>query len=260
VSIGQCLFKATVSMNSLADNPMETISKILSTKCGRDRLSGLEVILFDVDGTVLDRDSAHRRYIERLVYKFPEAVAASTDHHDVIQKLIMDDDRGRKDRNEYAQFVIAQLPNLSWTPEQFLSDYFLNIGQLVEKQEWVIALLKQLRKIFRIGAVTNGGSNNQRTKLKTAGLQSSFDYILISEEVGIQKPNPEIFKMALNALKAEPTCALHVGDDPVNDVIGSKGAGVMACWVSQGLTYPKHLEKPDLYIESIADLRTLLDL
>jgi len=112
--------------------------------------------------------------------------------------------------------------------------------------------------MFRIGAVTNGRSDNQRRKLNTAGLHSSFDCILISEEVGIQKPDPKIFQMALSALKAEPTGALHVGDDEVNDMVGGKNAGVMTCWVSQGLTYPEHLAKPDFYIESIADLKSLL--
>ena len=65
-----------------------------------------------------------------------------------------------------------------------------------------------------------------RTLLDRAGLLRYFAHTAFSDEVGIRKPAPEIFRQALQALGVEPASALHVGDDEVLDVAGAHAAGM----------------------------------
>jgi putative hydrolase of the HAD superfamily len=224
------------------------------------RLSRLRAVLLDLDGTLVDRDSAHLRYLERIVAARPEAVPEGSSVRETVQALVYADDRGRKSRDEFARIAVSRLPGLGWTPEEFLRDYFENIGGLVVRRDWVLDLVRSLRRSYRIAVVSNGGSRNQRRKLESAGLESSFDAVLISDEVGAAKPDPEIFELALRELTVEPSHAMHVGDDEVNDVMGARRAGILTCWVSRGLTFPGTLAAPDFTIESVADLDRLLTL
>lgn len=64
------------------------------------------------------------------------------------------------------------------------------------------------------------------------GLLDSFACTLFSDEVGIRKPDPEIFLRALRTVGGEPETAVHVGDDPVLDVQGPRAAGMRAIQVT----------------------------
>jgi putative hydrolase of the HAD superfamily len=59
-----------------------------------------------------------------------------------------------------------------------------------------------------------------------AGLRGVFESLVFSDECGIRKPDPEIFRLALHRLGASPEEALHVGDDPWLDVQGARQAGM----------------------------------
>jgi putative hydrolase of the HAD superfamily len=67
-----------------------------------------------------------------------------------------------------------------------------------------------------------------------AGLLGLFEVLVFSDECGIRKPDPEIFRLALRRLGASPQEALHVGDDPRLDVEGARQAGMGAIQVAGG--------------------------
>lgn len=99
--------------------------------------------------------------------------------------------------------------------------------------------------------LTNGVPDLQREKLFGAGLGGAFPLTLISGEVGLGKPDPRLFRMALCAFGVEPEEAVMVGDNPERDIKGALLAGLRAVWVDRGhrpkdLRYPAHLEVRDL--------------
>jgi putative hydrolase of the HAD superfamily len=81
--------------------------------------------------------------------------------------------------------------------------------------------------------ITNGPSGLQRGKLAVAGLDDAFDAVIVSGEVGVRKPDPAIFALALEALAVAAGDALHVGDNPIADVRGARDAGLTAVWVDR---------------------------
>ena len=82
--------------------------------------------------------------------------------------------------------------------------------------------------------VTNGNSLLQNTKLDTAGIRDLFDMAVVSDDIGIWKPDKGIFEYAMKTLGVTPEESLFVGDHPVNDIQGALGAGMHAVWVDYG--------------------------
>jgi len=113
-------------------------------------------------------------------------------------------------------------------------------------------LLAALRERgYRLGIVTNGVPDLQRTKLEGAGLNAAFDAVVISGEIDCGKPEPGIFHHICRALAVEPGEAVMVGDNPARDVAGGRAAGLRTVWVQRlGLArdprHPADLECTDL--------------
>lgn len=121
--------------------------------------------------------------------------------------------------------------------------------------------LEALRaKGARLVLLTNGVPDLQREKLFGTGLGEVFDLTLVSGEVGLGKPDPRLFRMALCAFGVGPEEAVMVGDNPERDIKGALSAGIRAVWVDRGHRpkdpwYPAHLEVQDLR-EALALLET----
>jgi len=78
----------------------------------------------------------------------------------------------------------------------------------------------------RMAVVSNGFKEVQRRKLSHAGIDKYFEAVIISDEVGIMKPSPEIFRMAMDAIGGVPSETLMIGDNLENDIIGAREAGI----------------------------------
>ena len=72
----------------------------------------------------------------------------------------------------------------------------------------------------------------QYRKLEVMGLLDFFDFIVTSEETGIEKPAPEFFAKCVEKARCPADRCLFVGDDPVRDAEGSAAAGLRAVWLA----------------------------
>ena len=90
--------------------------------------------------------------------------------------------------------------------------------------------LERLRTLGPLVAITNGNAD-----LGRIGLASCFDAVISSEQVGVAKPDPRIFALALERLGLPAADVLHAGDDLRTDVGGALAAGLQAAWVHRDL-------------------------
>ena len=113
-----------------------------------------------------------------------------------------------------------------------LSEDFLNMTtarfSLLEGAE---ELVRYLAKKYPLTVVTNGFVEVQYEKFDKSGLRDCFAHIVLSEEVGCQKPNPRIFEEALrmNGLQAEDV--VMIGDSWNSDIQGAINAGIDQIWI-----------------------------
>jgi 2-haloacid dehalogenase len=119
-------------------------------------------------------------------------------------------------------------------------------------------VLESLAARAKLCLVTNGLSPVQRGRLARAGIGDLFTGVLISEEIGVSKPDPAFFHRAAAALALDTSQLLCIGDHPTADVRGALGAGIDACWYSpQGAPWPLGEPLPTLIIADLRELEPL---
>lgn len=91
-------------------------------------------------------------------------------------------------------------------------------------------MVRTLAARYPLTIVSNGFIESQYYKFRKSGLEPYFSHIILSEEVGAQKPNPLIFKEALRINHITPYEALMIGDSYTSDVSGARAAGIDQMW------------------------------
>jgi len=124
----------------------------------------------------------------------------------------------------------------------------------------VARLLAGLRHAgMKLALITNGLVETHREKIEILGLASSFDTMLIADDVGLLKPDPEIFLLAARRLEVEPARCVMVGDRFERDVEGAHAAGMRAVWLDlHDSGVPPGKRAPEAIVDSIAAAAALL--
>jgi putative hydrolase of the HAD superfamily len=116
------------------------------------------------------------------------------------------------------------------------------------------ATLTDLGRDHRLALVTNGAPDVQREKLAPTPLATHFDAIVISAELGVGKPDPAIFRAALDALGVASADAVMVGDSLERDIAGARRAGIRSVWLDRAGITTSGIT-PDARVRSLGELR-----
>jgi putative hydrolase of the HAD superfamily len=87
-------------------------------------------------------------------------------------------------------------------------------------------ILAYLKPKYKIHIITNGFEEVQHKKMNNANLLDYFDKIITSEEVGVKKPNPKIFKYAMDKAQAKQEESMMIGDNFEADILGARNVGM----------------------------------
>lgn len=122
------------------------------------------------------------------------------------------------------------------------------------------AVVPRLARRYRLGLLSNfDDARTAREILADTGVAQHFEVVVISAEVRVRKPHPEIFASLLRRLDLASSEVLFVGDNPREDVAGARGAGIAVVWLSDGKgEFPADLEPPDFTIGNLTELPALL--
>jgi putative hydrolase of the HAD superfamily len=217
------------------------------------RAASLLGVFFDLDNTLIDRQTACDGYFIELRRRFPDALAAP----DALDALHRIDDAGLTDRRIFCAEVVRRFPALGMSAAAFWEDFADGlVAATVPCAPAMIAELRACAARFKLAVVTNGSGTRQRAKLARAGLASLFtdEQLVISAEVGAAKPDPRIFQLALQRAGLAADRVLFVGDDPVRDIGGARAAGLRTCWVDHGRSFPASVPPPDLVVRGLEEL------
>lgn len=134
--------------------------------------------------------------------------------------------------------------------EDFLAERF----RLARPYDDVVPGLNALKDSYALGLATNGNSYPDR-----AGLAHFFEFTVYAHVCGFRKPNPAFFAAVCRAAKREPAEIVYVGDSPVDDIVGARGAGFKAVWINRDGVPNAPTPAPDAEITSLLELQELLD-
>ncbi len=215
--------------------------------------------LFDLDNTLWDRDAAIRA-TGRLLHETYPAVRAVTTADEAEAKFAAFDERGLAGRERLIARTLEEWPGIGLSPEE-LAAWYLKWSRLVLPQDPdVLPLLRDLNAAgVPWGIVTNGPSSGQHMTIRSRGLEGLTGCVIVSEEVSCRKPDPAIFRRALDCLGVPPSRdVLFVGDDVAADMVGAKGVGLSTAWVSNGQPWPDGVELPDHQVSHVSQVGPLL--
>jgi putative hydrolase of the HAD superfamily len=120
------------------------------------------------------------------------------------------------------------------------------------------ATLEDLGRDHRLALVTNGAPDVQREKLERSGLGVHFAAVIVSGEVGVGKPDPRVFRAALDGVGVASSDAVMVGDSLSRDIAGAARTGLRAVWLDrEGQARDGDIE-PDVRIRSLTELRAAI--
>jgi putative hydrolase of the HAD superfamily len=94
--------------------------------------------------------------------------------------------------------------------------------------------LERVRAAGLVAGVVSNSNGSVRSILDTLGLARHLHFVLDSAEVGVEKPDPRIFGLALERAAVEPDEAAYVGDLYSVDVVGARAAGIQAVLLDPG--------------------------
>lgn len=123
-----------------------------------------------------------------------------------------------------------------------------------------IEMLEELRaQDYRLHIITNGFQEVQHIKLKNSKLDSYFELVLCSEEVGVTKPNRAIFQYAQQKTDCRSEHAVMIGDDLKADIVGALNAGWHAVHFDPEEKFKKEREVPRIrHLKEIPNVVGLL--
>jgi putative hydrolase of the HAD superfamily len=232
-------------------------------------IKDVKAVIFDIDDTLFDRNRAQREIIHIMIREFPE-IFTGLNAENVIDAFYKSDDAGMREyysggsadsvragRSRAFLKILGLNEDHAGEITRVYLDVYPTIKLPIDDAESVV---NDLSERFQLGIISNGFPDVQYNKLKTLGIEDKFDCILLSEELGIRKPDPEIFWKAANLLAKNPEECIHIGDSYNADAVGSKKAGMLACWFNPNkILMPEANFKPDFEIRRLNELLRILN-
>ena len=127
---------------------------------------------------------------------------------------------------------------------------FLEARNRVTPYPEVAHALERLSTHYTLVALSNGNADVAATPLGRY-----FTDAINAAEAGAAKPDPAMFRLALQRTATPPQQALHVGDHPRQDVRGAAAAGMLSAWLNRhGAPWPAQEPAPDLHLSDLAEL------
>ena len=235
----------------------------------------IKAVFFDLDNTICDSDTAWNiavRETFQLLRKHEPKVSEETltkAWATVHQRLFQQLDAGKCSMAEVRDTRFLHLfKELNLSPSKiteelndFLSTRYLMSLCLYED----VAVLEELHA-YHVGIITNGAhderTDSQLSKVRHLGLTKRIQSLTISGEIGVRKPNFEIFKVACNRANVLLKDAMLVGDSIQNDIIGANRAGMTSVLIDRksDISIPKIADaQPDYSISNLYDVLACLE-
>lgn len=204
----------------------------------------IKVVIFDIDGTLMDHLSAQQAGLEKLYGALEEAQRVSVDEFVAIWQREADRywEQYRAGKITFIQQRLLRVKAVFDCLGEYASDETAMRVFLMYLAEYegswrlygdVLPCLDSL-SAYRLAIISNGDSSHQRRKLERTGIASRFESVVISGDLGVYKPDPEIFERSLRELGVSAEEAVYVGDHLESDALGAREAGIWGIWLARG--------------------------
>lgn len=217
----------------------------------------MRVIIFDLDETLI----SHRNQLEKFIdfqYNNFYSSLKSISFEDWKKTFIKLDNNGYVTKDVVYDnlgeiFKLNINPNILYT--HFLQNFHNYTSSFYGANE-LLHFIKNLN--IKLALITNGGTLIQENKIKVLKYDNIFDEIIISETVGLEKPNSEIFNILLKKLKIKAEECIYIGDHPINDIKGANDVGLRTVWISHNRNWELRDSIPNWIVNDVKEVENII--
>ena len=229
----------------------------------------MKAIVFDVDDTIYDQQVVFDQACRDV---FGELKGVSLVDLFKVNRYYSDESfdamgRGKMTKEEMYIYRIKRAMeefHLPITDEQAVryQERYVYYGTQITVSDQMRQILEYCGERMKLGVITNGPSAHQWRKIKTLNLERwvNPEYIFVSGDVGVNKPERGIFEYASKKMGTQnPEDIVYVGDSYEKDIIGATGAGWNAIWLERrGREVPEDIPERTSIARSEEDLFQLI--
>lgn len=216
-------------------------------------MNKIKAIIFDVDGTLVDRKDAFIRFCNFLIDRYAKDNPYVGTREALIDYMVEIDENGYGGLENFIP-RLNKLWRLPLTIEEFITERNEVFGKMTTAYPELYEVLEALKGRYKLGIITNGYSSVQREKINSVKIAEYFDDIIVSGEQDFAKPDSRIFALSCERLGVTPDEAVYIGDYYPNDIAGAIGAGIMPIWISEGPQ--EHKEYEGIRVRRLRDILT----
>lgn len=199
-------------------------------------------LLFDADGTLYDFKASERIALEEVfihydipyttenieIYHHANALCWKEFEKDVITMAEL---KPKRFRDFFALLGIEISDEEANEASRIYTEGLAKEGILIEGARQV---LERLQNKYELVMITNGIASVQRGRIHTSSTESFYKDIIISEEIGVQKPKKEFFDITLNRINASKEECLVIGDSLSSDILGGRNSSIDTLYLHLG--------------------------
>ena len=201
-----------------------------------------KAVLFDFDETLQDRTAAFEKYMDTFLDTYCPGISKE-EKEKRKEDMRITGKGGYVNRVEWCK-ELCRLWDWNDAPpaEELAEHYDKTFGDHNVIFPHSVELLKELKKCgYIVGVITSG-------------LRPYCDIVTVSGDVGVHKPDPELFRIVAKRLNLKPEECVYVGDHPINDIKGALDAGMKAIRMNYGWFKDKDLRDDVPVITDIIDV------
>lgn len=219
-----------------------------------------EILLFDVDNTLLDFDANEAESFKNMMKDKGQAYseelyAAYKEMNHEMWKAV---ERGEITVDEIVNTRFSKLMSMygkSVDGTDYEKTYRSYLNKGIQEMPYVHEVLTEIKKDHKLYVITNGITETQKYRMNGSGLDKYFEKSFISEKVGANKPSEVFFNHVKENIEGfDASKALVIGDSLTSDIKGGNLAGIDTCWLCKEGTENDTDIKPKYTIHSLKEL------
>ena len=217
----------------------------------------IRVVLFDLDDTLLDTLEAVVR-LQCHWYSTRPCANRPASEEEFVAAMLEPLPEPFNPRDVYVR-MLNIWPGCFDSVDEGIAAHQETMPRMVRLDSRVEAMLRDLRASgVPTGVVTNGPTEEQWNKMRNTGIADLVDAAVVSQEFGANKPDPSIFRRALDLIGAEVSETIFVGDNAVADIGGAHGVGMRTAWMRHGREWPMPSYHPTHILDAVWEARGLV--
>jgi len=232
-------------------------------------LSDIKAVLFDLDDTIFDHRKVQKLSLKELYrdyhhvfsgIPFRDFYSAYIHNNEILWALI---ERGAISKKQLRLRRISDFLREFNLDASFASEMTRHYLTIYSRFSFLIpgvkSTIRYLYKKYMLGIITNGFFDIQSVKIDRLGFSHLFKSIVLSEDAGAMKPQPEIFRKAISELGCSAEECIFVGDSYDSDIIGARHTGMVPIWYNPaGKNHPEDSSVSPFIISSMNELTGIL--